>query len=449
MADLNNELNRNLRHKCLKLPTGKKYYFYIVAAEDDCEQVEEIVTVLKERFHLKCLYDVVDCYPGVDKFNFMKAGMKESVKVVLFLSQCYTNDEWCSYQQKIALAASFDEKIPCIVPVILEDVGEETFSLLSFLTFVNARCVDAAGVASKIAESVESLDLNKSMFPLEFTNVIARFENGYSVEIPVEKDKLRLNRPAKRKFRVNRDLLKELTNSQMKVSEVLLHDVVQLVNGDPVMKTYDFLKKRNICCWGSVLSLLMLLLMSALIFFIVLVASSTRDRPDLDLPFVALLMMMLEGGVPNLYPIILVILVLAVPRYYHREKLDIDLQMKICSQFLRRCIDNDVIIVFSGRKNRQPSLQVVRYNFSKCQDYLEYFIQERRHHLLADINITPKEYALNMIEIHTAEISKVMTLNNDDLPDASQNRHTLRKGKECLCQRIERCLSLVERTNII
>ncbi|XP_060557477.1 uncharacterized protein LOC132717910 isoform X2 [Ruditapes philippinarum] len=183
------------------------------------------------------------------------------------------------------------------------------------------------------------------MFPLEFTNVIARFENGYSVEIPVEKDKLRFNRPAKRKFRVNRKLLTELTNSQMKI--------------------------------------------------------------------------------------------------------DIDLQMKICSQFLRRCISNDVIIVFSGRKNREPSLQVVRYNFSKCQDYLEYFIQERRQLLLADMNITPKEYALNMIEIHTAEISKVMTLNYDDLPDASQNRHTLRKGKECLCQRIERCLSQVERTNII
>ncbi|XP_060579670.1 uncharacterized protein LOC132736544 [Ruditapes philippinarum] len=261
MADSNNELNRNLRHQCLKLPTGKKYYFYIVAAEDDREQVEEIVIILKERFHLKCLYDVVDCYPGVDKFNFMKAGMKD-------------------------------------YKIILEDVGEETFSLLSFLKFVNARCVDAAGVASKIAESVESLDLSKSMFPLEFANVIARFENGYSVEIPVEKDILRFNRPAKRKFHVNRDLLTELTNSQMK-------------------------------------------------------------------------------------------------------------------------------------------------------DYLEYFIQERRQLLPADLNISPKEYALNLIEIHTAEISKVMTLNYDDLPDASQNRHTLRKGKECLCQRIERCLSLVERTNII
>ncbi|XP_060557476.1 uncharacterized protein LOC132717910 isoform X1 [Ruditapes philippinarum] len=288
------------------------------------------------------------------------------------------------------------------------------------------------------------------MFPLEFTNVIARFENGYSVEIPVEKDKLRFNRPAKRKFRVNRKLLTELTNSQMKVSEGLLRDVVQLVNSDPVMKTYDFLKKRNIAWWGSVLLIPLFLLLATLVALIVLVATSTRDRrlDTVDFPFVYVLIM-LVGTAFEFNSTIAVIMVLAVPRYYHREKIDIDLQMKICSQFLRRCISNDVIIVFSGRKNREPSLQVVRYNFSKCQDYLEYFIQERRQLLLADMNITPKEYALNMIEIHTAEISKVMTLNYDDLPDASQNRHTLRKGKECLCQRIERCLSQVERTNII
>jgi hypothetical protein len=103
---------------------------------------------------------------------------------------------------------------------------------------------------------------------------------------------------------------------------VLLHDVVQLVNSDPVMKTYDFLKKRNIFCWGSVLSLLMFLLLSALVLLIVLVASSTRDRPDLGLPFVVVLMLMLEAGVTNVYPIILIILVLAVPRYYHREKVE-------------------------------------------------------------------------------------------------------------------------------
>ncbi|XP_060579689.1 uncharacterized protein LOC132736555 [Ruditapes philippinarum] len=215
------------------------------------------------------------------------------------------------------------------------------------------------------------------------------------------------------------------------------------------MKTYDFLKKRNIACWGSVLLIPLLLLLATLVSLIVLVATSTRDRPDIVyLPFVFILMI-LAGAVLDFHSTIVVILVLAVPRYYHREKIDMDLQMKICSQFLRRCISNDVIIVFSGRKNREPSLQVVRYNFSKCQDYLEYFIQERRHLFPADLNISPKEYALNLIEIHTAEISKVMTLNYDDLPDASQNRHTLRKGKECLCQRIERCLSHVERTNII
>ena len=156
MADSRSKLNGNLRHQSLKLPTGKKYYFYIVAAEDDREKVDEIVNCLKDRFHFKCLYDAVDCFPGVDKFDFMKVGMSQSVKVVLFLSQRYTKDDWCTYQQKIDLSVSLDEKIPCIVPVILEDVEEETVSLLSFLTFVNARCVDPTDVAGKIAECVES-----------------------------------------------------------------------------------------------------------------------------------------------------------------------------------------------------------------------------------------------------------------------------------------------------
>ena len=55
-----------------------------------------------------------------------------------------------------------------------------------------------------------------------------------------------------------------------------------------------------------------------------------------------------------------------------------------------------------------------------------------------------QEYAYELIETHTTEMSKIMVLNYGDLPNASQNRHTLRMGKECLCQRIEKHLSLVK-----
>jgi hypothetical protein len=86
------------------------------------------------------------------------------------------------------------------------------------------------------------------------------------------------------------------------------------------MKTYDFLKKRNIACWGSVLLLPLLLLLATLVSLIVLVATSTRDRPDIVyLPFVAVLII-LVGAVFDFHSTIVVILVLAVPRYYHREK---------------------------------------------------------------------------------------------------------------------------------
>ena len=166
MSDSSSESHWNLRHQNLKLPTGKKYYFYIVAADEDRERVEEIVNCLKDRFHLKCVYDAVDCFPGVDKFGFMKVGMSQSVKVVLFLSQGYTKDEWCTYQQKIALSVSLDEKIPCIVPVILEDVEEETVSLFSFLTFIDARFVDRTEVAGKIAECVEGSGISFLKFVL-------------------------------------------------------------------------------------------------------------------------------------------------------------------------------------------------------------------------------------------------------------------------------------------
>ncbi|XP_053384634.1 uncharacterized protein LOC123536367 isoform X2 [Mercenaria mercenaria] len=360
----------NISQRFPPLPDGKRYHFFIVAADEDRHKVSDIVSHLRESFQLKCLFEAEDCKPGQDKFEFMKNGMMQSVKVVLFLSKSFAKDEMCRYQRRIAVAASVDARIQCIVPVLLEEVDDDDeTSIISNLTFVNAESSETTDVSRKIAESVACSDLYATMFPGECTNVFARFENGYSVEIPVRRDKLRCNRPARYRFRVDREVLNLLKDSQMKVPENLLKDIVKFVNKESIMKYYDCLKKRNICCWGFFLMMPICLLFGVMISLIVILSTCSQDRPDPE-TFVfdfSGILLLLGGVVAEVHSTVLIAMILAVPKLCHREKKDIAPQTKICSRFLRRCIENDIIIVFSGRKDRRPSLRVVRYNFGKCR----------------------------------------------------------------------------------
>ncbi|XP_053384631.1 uncharacterized protein LOC128550184 [Mercenaria mercenaria] len=228
----------------------------------------------------------------------------------------------------------------CIVPVLLEDFNDDQVSIISNLTFVNAVGSAAFDVSSRIAESVACSDLYATMFPGECTNVFSRFENGYSVELPLQRDNIRFNRPAKYRFRIDRDVLTLLTDSHMKVPDGLLKDVVKFVNKEAIMKSYYFLMKRNICCWVFFLLPPMLMLLGALVYFIVIVSTCTQERPDNETPHFDLdgVLGMLGVALGETYIAILIAMVCAVPKLCHREKRDIDLQVKIYSRFSRRCI---------------------------------------------------------------------------------------------------------------
>ncbi|XP_045176356.2 uncharacterized protein LOC123536917 [Mercenaria mercenaria] len=234
----------------------------------------------------------------------------------------------------------------------------------------------------------------------------------------------------------------------MKIPDDLISDVVNFVNKQSIMKSYDFLKKRNICCWGLFLLIPFTALICCLISLIGVTYTNTRKRPDRDMHsyfssegFESILPdVCLQGGV--VMPFLLLTLVLTVPRFCHREQRDLKVQRKLCEKFLKRCIENDVIIVFSGRENRRPKLRVVRYAFDKCRDFLENIIRSKGYTATED-SMTPKDYADTLIAHRVAEMSEIMSKNYDDLPDASHNRHNVRKGKMCLCQQIEIDLQIV------
>ena len=97
---------------------------------------------------------------------------------------------------------------------------------------------------------------------------------------------------------------------------------MQLVNSDPVMKNYDFLKKRNICCWGSIFLALLFVLVTALVFLIVEVFTLSRNRPDpysTDSTFSSTLSD-LVFTVVDFYPIFVIIMVFVTPRVFNREE---------------------------------------------------------------------------------------------------------------------------------
>ncbi|XP_045177101.2 uncharacterized protein LOC123537448 [Mercenaria mercenaria] len=107
-----------------------------------------------------------------DKFEFIKTGMIRSIKIVLFVSPMFLSDSMCVLQQNIALAASLDERIPCIVPVLLEDV--EDISALATLRFVNAKNSDNDDISEGVVKSVTGSDLYATMLPFECASVFAR-----------------------------------------------------------------------------------------------------------------------------------------------------------------------------------------------------------------------------------------------------------------------------------
>ncbi|XP_053389450.1 uncharacterized protein LOC128552435 [Mercenaria mercenaria] len=110
------------------------------------------------------------------------------------------------------------------------------------------------------------------------------------------------------------------------------------------------------------------------------------------------------------------------------------LQQKIWQTFGDQFISTNALIIFSGRRNRLPSLHFMRYNFAKCTEYLSGVIKTKYPE---KESVTCEAMATSYINGYILSNISVLADDFESLPDAPFNRHNVKKGKVCLCQYLE------------
>lgn len=112
------------------------------------------------------------------------------------------------------------------------------------------------------------------------------------------------------------------TLSLFQIPGYILHKSLRVINNDPVMRSYDFLSRCNICCWWILLiPITFLALAVGLITSEISVATRTRltleentHMNDFETVFGFLLM---------IWPLISIILMCCIPRFCHRRTVSI------------------------------------------------------------------------------------------------------------------------------
>lgn len=132
--------------------------------------------------------------------------------------------------------------------------------------------------------------------------------------------------------------------------------------------------------------------------------------------------------------VFLIIAKICLPACCSNTQRDKALQRKLWNIFADKYIDNNVLLIFSRRKNKEPELHIMRYNMSRCKDYLKTFIKDR----YPDKDEGTAELEADcLIKGYVQDILPALVDDFDSLPEAPFNRHNVKKGKMCLCQYLE------------
>ncbi|XP_060575435.1 uncharacterized protein LOC132732927 [Ruditapes philippinarum] len=424
--------DQDLKTKIPALPEGKTKHFFVSYTSLDKERVHSVIEDVEKRFGLQCVFDERDFQGGKDITVNIREGMMSSLKVLLFLTQNFLESGWCKYETDAAFINSMGCGYSCIVPVLLEEC--EIPPTLVTLTYIDAT-IPGLDVPAKIAASLLRPATDDGLFSLNIRAFSKQYENGYCFIIPAVRDNLSVVRPAKYRFLIDDNLIEKLKENKVEVPEKLLNTTVDLVNKDSIMCSYDYLYRCKNCAWTF-----FLLPLLALIFAVYeatwVLDTATRGRGSNLSDYVILFVIV--TFFTSLF-IFIQIMICFLPICCHRKQRDFSLQSKLWRKVGKECIENNVLLLFTGRRNKKPSLLVMRYNIARCKEYFVGIIKSRNI-TPTDRTLTPEMYADMLIERHLEQSLHFLADNFDFLPDAPYNRHNVKKGKMCICQQLEQDL---------
>ncbi|XP_045189442.2 uncharacterized protein LOC123546881 isoform X1 [Mercenaria mercenaria] len=322
---------------------------------------------------------------------------------------------------------SMENGANCIIPVLLEPC--EIPVTLKALTYIDATAPDI-DIPAKIVSAL--IQGEADCLPYSEMN-----ENGYSITLQAQTTSrilhcLRI--PTKYQFKIDTHLLQKLESNKIKVSERLLEDATRTINQDSVMNSYDYLRRRNIVCW-SVLTIPFFVLLFFFLYYMTIVTRASRTPfSEEDMRFITNTFASLMTCMPSVYGFFALLLICVLPIICRRRKAVVRLQKTLLHLYEDEFISNNILLIFSGRKYKLPTLHIMRYNIKRCRDYLTVLVKKKNPHSTCE---DAELYARSLIHAHLEEISLVLAENFESLPERPYNRHTVKKGRMCMCQIIE------------
>lgn len=431
--DRNNEVGRadmDLIAKIPPLPEGKTKHFFVSYNSSDKECVFTIVNDLEKRFGLHCVFDERDFQGGKDISVNILEGIKCSLKVLIFLTGNFLRSGWCKYETDAAFVTSMGCGYSCIVPVVLEEC--EIPPTLVTLTYIDAT-IPGTDVPAKIASTLLRPVSDDGMFPLNIKIFNKLYENGYCYIISAKRDNVCAYRPAKYYFEVNESLLGKLKEHNVELPESLLVEAIAVVNSSSVMWSFDYLSRCKNFVWSLLLLPIYLLVIGIGIDSVIL-KGATRERTSMSTSDKLILTYILMSIILPVSFILVQIFLCFVPPICHRKKRDVSLQDKLWRKVGKRCIEHNILLLFTSKRGKLPTLHVMRYNISRCKEYFLGVVKSRNIVPVGDI--TPEAYVDKLIERHLSETFSILVDDFDYLPDAPYNRHNVKKGKMCICQQL-------------
>ncbi|XP_060575437.1 uncharacterized protein LOC132732930 [Ruditapes philippinarum] len=219
------------------------------------------------------------------------------------------------------------------------------------LTYIGAT-IPGLDVAAKIAASLWHPATDDGLFSLHIRAFNKQYENGYCFIIPAVRDNLCVFRPAKYLFLIDDNLIEKLKENKVEVPENLLKTTVDLVNKDLIMCSYDYLYRCKNFVWGCFLLPLFALIIKIYEDAWVL-NTATRGRKNEYSPDDFIYSTM--TSFPS-FCLFIQIVICCLPTCCHRKKRDFSLQSKLWRKVGKECIENNALLLFTGRRNKKPSL---------------------------------------------------------------------------------------------
>ncbi|KAK3099267.1 hypothetical protein FSP39_001899 [Pinctada imbricata] len=394
---------------------SKKYNLYVVYAEKDVTEVEQLCEELYQTYKLRCMLAARDFTPGVPIDKNCKDNMDKSDKTLILITPSYLSSYWCEVETRRAFHIVKSRKRDFVVPVLFKPLDEkdELPPCLEFTTYIDA--AKEIDLARKIYEAYEHDVVH------ELTHEEIRKQNGarlFSVQC---------RKSNTESFRGSRWSFPAIENifplpDEPEIPEVY-EDVRTILNESTALRWFGvFFTIRRLMLLGLSIGFHGFAVLPVIIGGMIIATEKYEEQMDIFAIFVLSIFVALGTGLMAI-PVSIAIGHKAM-RKTEREILSHCLRKKGNYPFL-------AVIRCASWRLQPDEINIIRYDIESCKATIQEFLNNQGD-LAAEV--LSKEDVVIFLEEFLYQKRVAMVNWISQIPFSCRDPHNTWKNKQCVCE---------------